>query len=231
MNTNELKLSWKNSTWTLNGGEDIGPSIVPSMKILINLLSALKTGGFTVSQVVLEGTSIKSLDALCASTRTIMSRLQAARLIVISQTCGSTSNQSKTTSKESQPTFYESSVGSLGQITTSGYLEAASSPISTQTEARSNTTKSGTTTDIEDLLSLKDAVQSVTDWNAFLSASATCYSQRGLGIPSFSEWLEYLQSQYLQLRQEQCSGEWSTIVANTGSSSSAAETGMTQETN
>lgn len=231
MTTNELKLSWNGLVWTHSGEVDTGIFDAPSMKTVISLLSALKTGGFTATQVVLDNTSIKSLTLTC-DIQVNPYQAECLKNYATSQTSGLTSNQSKTTSSTYQLVSLGNWDGESGQITTSGYLEDASYLTSTQTEVRLDTTRLDTLErEIEDLRSRVDAVQSATDSNVSQSAFDTWLSQREAETPLFSGCAGYPLSPYQAQVLERCYEEWRNTQSNMDLSWYASETETRQETN
>ena len=150
----KLKMSWTGSDWTLSGEEDTGTSTALFTKTAINLLSVLTMGGFVASQVVQEGTSIHLLGTKYAPDIANRQRLKLNN--VTGQTSGSAWIHYNPMSREYHTACLTNLDGD-GFLVDSGCLRESLYHISARTEARSNSSRSDTTIQIEDLPSLQDA--------------------------------------------------------------------------
>ena len=185
-----LKMNWNGSDWTLNIEEDTGISIVHFTKTVISLLSALTMAGFAVSQVVHDGTSTHLLGLKYAPDTANRQRLKLNNLQdKIGQTCGSASTHWNPMSRACQQ-VYSTNLDGVGFQVDSVYQQEYSSPTSTRTEARSNSSRSDTTIQIEDLPSLQDARRQYMVRNALDSLRGISASQRGAETQSSSECVE-----------------------------------------
>ena len=195
MNMTKLKLSWNGSGWTQSIEGGTGTSTVHSMKTATNLLSALTMAGFAVSQVVLDDTSTHLLELKYAPDIANKQRLALNRINATGQTSGSVSIHWNPMLREYRYQYSTNSDG-VGSQVDSVFLQEYSSLTSTRTEARSNSSRSDTTTQTEDLPSLQDVRRQYMVRNALDSLRDTSASQREVETQSSSECVESQQSQY-----------------------------------
>lgn len=199
----KLKMSWTGSDWTLSGEEDTGTSTAPFTKTAINLLSVLTMGGFVASQVVQEGTSIHLLDMRYAPDIANRQRLKLNN--VTGQTCGSAWIHYNPTSREYH-TMCSTNLDGDGFLVDSECLQESLYLTSARTEARSNSSRSGTMTQTEDSLSLPDVRPEYMERNVSRAQSDTSASQRVAETQLSSECVESLLSRARRLLREHFSG-------------------------
>lgn len=234
MNTNELKMSWKDSNWTLNGEDDTGTSTVLSMMTVTKVLSAFQTDGYIVLQVVLDDTSIKSVDIKYAPTEAEeQEKITAQKRWETLQTSGSDwiCYQPTETLRESQTVSLIDSDGVCSQRVVSEALEELSSRISTLEETVSSTTRSDIArTQTGDLVFLEGSRQGHTALSVSQNVSDTSASRREVGIPSFSGCVESQRSPFQARVASLSSNEWEDMQRQMTCSWFALGTETTQET-
>ena len=194
MTMTKLKLSWNGSDWIQSIEGDTGTSIAHSMTTITSLLSALTMVGFAVLQAVQEDTSIVLLDTKYAPDIARKQFLALNKPMQTGQTSGSVSIHYNPMSREYQAT-YSTDLDGVGSQVDSVFLQEYSSLTSTRTEARSNSSRSDTTIQIEDLPSLQDARRQYMVRNALDSLRGISASQRGAETQSSSECAESQRSQ------------------------------------
>ena len=189
-NMTKLKMNWTGSDWTLSSVEDTGTSIAHSTKTITSLLSALTMAGFAVSQVVQEDTLTHLLGLKYAPDIANRQRLKLNNLQdKTGQTSGSVSTLWNPMSRVCQQVYSTNLDGVVFQVD-SVFLQEYSSLTSTRTETRSNSSRSDTTTQTEDLPSLQDARRQYMVRNALSTLNDTSASQREAETQSSSECVE-----------------------------------------
>ena len=156
MNTNKLKLSWNGSDWTQSIEGDTGTSIALFTTTTTSLLSVLTMVGFAVLQVVLEDTSIHSLDMKYAPD---IARKQHEKLgnNEIGLICGSVSTYWNPMSREYRSVISTNLDGD-GSQEVLVYHPESSSPISTTVEQVLSSSRFDTLTEATAVLRSLQAV-------------------------------------------------------------------------
>ena len=171
---NESRLNWTGSGWSLQTGGVTGLYIAHSMMTVINLLSALEMDGFAVSQVVLEGTSIKSVEVescpmgqnyRATTLRNELEVMETKRRAeeLIGHHFGSVSTRSVSQSREYHQASSIDSDGDGFQVD-SVFQPVSLYRISPETERVLGISRSDTMTQNEDSLSRQEQDRQYTEW-------------------------------------------------------------------